>query len=60
MVRRISGKYKANSVSHIKYNYNDITDVKEICNTLAKQSRSTIMFRSFLHITSTEFICGSE
>ena len=37
MVRRISGKYKANTVSHLKYNNNDITDVKEICNTLAKQ-----------------------
>ena len=35
--RRISGKYKANTVSHLKYNNNDITDVKEICNTLAKQ-----------------------
>ena len=37
MVHRISGKYKANTVSHLKYNNNDITDVKEICNTLAKQ-----------------------
>ena len=37
MVRRISGKYKANTVSHLKYNNNDITDVKEICNTFAKQ-----------------------
>ena len=37
MVCRISGKYKANTVSHLKYNNNDITDVKEICNTLAKQ-----------------------
>ena len=37
MVRRISGKYKANTVSHLKYNNTDITDVKEICNTLAKQ-----------------------
>ena len=35
MVRRISGKYKANTVSHLKYNNNDITDVKDICNTLA-------------------------
>ena len=34
MVRRISGKYKTNSVSH---NNNDITDVKEICNTLAER-----------------------
>ena len=34
MVRRISGKYKANTVSHLKSNTNDITDVKEICNTL--------------------------
>ena len=37
MVRRISGKYKANTVSHLKSNTNDITDVKEICNTLAEQ-----------------------
>ena len=37
MVRRISGKYEANTVSHLKYNDNDITDVKEICNTLAAQ-----------------------
>ena len=37
MVQRISGKYKANTVSHLKYNDNDITDVKEICNTLAAQ-----------------------
>ena len=37
MVRRISGKYKANAVSHLKSNNNDITDVKEICNTLAEQ-----------------------
>ena len=37
MVRRISGNYKANAVSHLKSNTNDITDVKEICNTLAEQ-----------------------
>ena len=37
MVHRISGKYKANTVSHLKSNTNDITDVKEICNTLAEQ-----------------------
>ena len=37
MVRRISGKYKANIVSHLKSNNNDITDVKEICNILAEQ-----------------------
>ena len=37
MVRRISEKYKANTVSHLKYNDNDINDVKEICNTLATQ-----------------------
>ena len=28
---------KANTVSHLKSNTNDITDVKEICNTLAEQ-----------------------
>ena len=37
MVRRIRGKYKANTVSHLKSNTNDITDVKEICNTLSEQ-----------------------
>ena len=37
MVRRISGKYKASTVSHVKYNDNIITDVKDICNTLAEQ-----------------------
>ena len=37
MVRKISCKYKTNTVSHLKYNNTDITDVKEICNTLAKQ-----------------------
>ena len=37
MVRRISDKYKASTVSHLKYNNNDITDVKDICNTLAEQ-----------------------
>ena len=37
MVRRISGKSKTNTVSHLKSNNNDITDVKEICNTLAEQ-----------------------
>ena len=37
MVRRISGKYKPNTVSHLISNTNDIMDVKEICNTLAEQ-----------------------
>ena len=37
MVRRISGKYKENTVSHLRYNNNDITDVKEMCNTLAER-----------------------
>ena len=37
MVRRIRGKYKGNPVSHLKYNNNDITDVKEIYNTLAER-----------------------
>ena len=35
MVRKISGKYKANAVSHLKSNNHYITDVKVICNTLA-------------------------
>ena len=37
MVLRISGKYKENTVSHLKYNYSDITDVTDICNTLAER-----------------------
>ena len=37
MVRRISDKYKANTVSHLEYNNNDITYVKEICNTFAER-----------------------
>ena len=37
MVRRISGNYKASTVSHLTYNDNDITDVKDIYNTLAEQ-----------------------
>ena len=37
MVRGISGNYKLNTVSHLKFNNNDITDVKEICNTVAEQ-----------------------
>ena len=37
MVRRTSGKYEANTVSHHKSNINDIMDEKEICNTLAEQ-----------------------
>ena len=36
MVRRISSKYEAITVSYLKYNNNAITDVKEICNTLAE------------------------
>ena len=44
MVRRISGKYKANTVSHLIYNNNDITDVKEICNTLAVYQCSSVTF----------------
>ena len=49
MVRRISGNYKANTVSHLKYNNNDITDVKEICNTLAER----FAFNSYLIIIVT-------
>ena len=37
MVQRISGKYKASTVSHLKYNDYAITDVKDICNTLTEQ-----------------------
>ena len=37
VVRRTSGKYKPSTVSHLKYNNIDITDVKDICNTLSEQ-----------------------
>ena len=50
MVRRISGKYKANSVSHLKSNTNDITDVKEICNTLAEQFAFNSSFDNYSHM----------
>ena len=51
MVRRISGKNKASTVSHLKYNNNDITDVKGICNTLAEQ----FAFNSSSHNYSHRF-----
>ena len=50
MVRRISGNYKANTVSHLKSNNIDITDVKEICNTLAKQLILTIIIRTMMYL----------
>ena len=50
MVRRISGKYKANTVSHLKYNDNDITDVKEICNTLAAQFAFNSTSDNYSHV----------
>ena len=50
MVRRISGKYKANTVSHLKYNDNDITDVKEICNTLAAQFVFNSSSNNYSHV----------
>ena len=50
MVRRISGKYKANTVSHLESNNNDITDVKEICNTLAKQFAFNSSSDNYSHI----------
>ncbi len=37
MVRRISGKYKSNTVSQLKLNDVNITDVKDIANTLAEK-----------------------
>ena len=49
MVRRISGKYKANTVSHLKYNYNDITDVKEICKTLAERFAFYSLSENYSH-----------
>ena len=50
MVRRISGKYKANTVSHLKSNTNDITDVKEMCNTLAKQFAFNLSTDNYSHM----------
>ena len=50
MVRRISGKYKANTVSHLKSNTNDITDVKEICNTLAEQFAFNSSYDNYSHM----------
>ena len=50
MVRRISGKYKANTILHLIYNNNDITDVKEICNTLAKQFDFNLSSDNYSHM----------
>ena len=49
MVLRISGKYKANTVSHLKYNYYDITDVKDICNTLTKRFAFNSSSDNYIH-----------
>ena len=49
MVRRIRGKYKANTVSHLKSNNNDITDVNEICNTLVEQFAFNSPFDNYSH-----------
>ena len=48
MVRRISGKYKANSVSHLKYN--DITDVKEIYKPLSAQFAFNSSSDNYSHV----------
>ena len=50
MVRRMSGKYNANTASHVKSNTNDITDVKEICNTLAEQFAFTSSSDNYSHM----------
>ena len=50
MVCRISVKYKANTVSHPNSNTNDITDVKEICNTLAEQFAFNSSFDNYSHM----------
>ena len=50
MVRKISAKYKANTVSHLKSNNNDITDVKEICNTLAEQFALNSSSDNYSHV----------
>ena len=49
MVRRIRSKYKAINVSHLKYNNNDITDVKGICNTLAERFAFNSSFDNYSH-----------
>ena len=43
-------KYEANTVSHLKSNTNDITDVKEICNTLAKQFAFNSSYDNYSHM----------
>ena len=50
MVRRISGKYKANTFSHLKSNNNDITDVTEMCNTLATQFAFNSSYDNYRHM----------
>ena len=50
MVRRISGTHKANTVPHLKYNDNDITDAKEICNTLAAQFAFNSSSDNYSHV----------
>ena len=52
MVQRISGKNKANTVSHLESNNNDITDVKEICNTLAEQFAFNSSSDNYSHMFS--------
>ena len=49
MVRRISGKYKVNTVSHLKSNNNDITDAMDICNTLAEQLAFNFSSENYSH-----------
>ena len=49
MVCRISGKYKRNTVSHLNSNNNDITDVKEICNTLPKRFAINSSSENYIH-----------
>ena len=49
MVRRISGKYKANTVSQLKLNNRHITDVKDIADTLAAKFAFNSSSENYTH-----------
>ena len=49
MVRRISGKYKVSTLSHLEYNNNDIIDVEDMCNTLAERFTFNSLSDNYTH-----------
>ena len=51
MVRRISDKYKANTVSHLKSNNSDISDMRQICNTLAERFALHLIYHLITIVT---------